>query len=50
MVFYYTEDADLVHERDAYYYNGKYYSANGLKTELMKDGKKGWNNSKRTKN
>ena len=40
MVFYYTEDQHLLHEKDVYYYNGKYYSGHGLKTELTKDGKK----------
>lgn len=40
MVFYYTEDEDLLHESDVYYYNNKYYSADGLKAELTKDSKK----------
>jgi hypothetical protein len=40
MVFYYTEDEDLLHESDVFYYNGKYYSDKGLKAELVKDNKK----------
>jgi len=40
MVFYYTEDEDLLHEADVYYYNGKYYSASGLSNKLITDGKK----------
>jgi len=40
MVFYYTEDEDLLHESDVYYYKGNYYSAKGLKAALIKDGKK----------
>jgi len=40
MVFYYTEDEGLLHKDDVFYYNGKYYSLDGLKQQLITDGKK----------
>ena len=40
MVFYYTEDEELLNEEHVYYFNGKYYSAKGLKAALINASKK----------